>query len=105
MRISDWSSDVCSSDLGASPRFVDHFETNQLCNEAAASGLGIALCLPMVAERFIESRRLIACAPLRLPVGVAYQVHTLGATPAPGSTARIVKIGRASCRERVWQYV
>ena len=74
---------------GARPRIDDHFETNQLCNEAAASGLGITLCLPMVAERFIESRRLVACAPLRIPVDAAYHVHSL-APPQRGSTTATV---------------
>lgn len=75
---------------GPRPRFVDHFETNQLCNEAAASGFGIALCLPMVAERFIESGRLVACSPLRLPTGAAYHIYVAGNAPEEGSAASMM---------------
>jgi DNA-binding transcriptional LysR family regulator len=74
---------------GTRPRVIDHFETNQLCNEAAASGLGISLCLPLVAERFIEARRLIACIPTRLQTGAAYCVHWPEGT-APVGAARTV---------------
>lgn len=77
---------------GARPRVIDHFETNQLCNEAAASGLGVALCLPLVAERFIESGRLAACTPLRFPVGAAYQVYLAGPDPVVDDTAHVVMI-------------
>src|SRR3546814_5696258 len=63
MRISDWSSDVCSSDLGSRP--VGHVDVH----------VGL-----------LEARRLDA---------------ELG-----GATADVaVEIGRASCRERVCQYV
>lgn len=75
---------------GVVPQFVDHFETNQLASEAAASGLGVALGLPLVAERYLDSNRLIACAPLRLPTGAAYCVHSTGERPAKGSTADVV---------------
>ena len=66
---------------GARPQIDDHYETNQLCNEAAASGLGIALCLPMVTERFIERDRLRACVRQRYAIGASYQVHTLIESP------------------------
>lgn len=75
---------------GPRPKVVDHFETNQLCNEAAASGMGIALCLPMVSERFLDSGRLHACISQRLPIGTAYQVHTLERPNLPGSTLSLI---------------
>src|SRR3546814_79403 len=61
MLISDWSSDVCSSDL-----VVDH--------------------LLVFASRFLGSSLLRPCQLLGRPFG-------------------ILQIGRASCRERVCQYV
>jgi LysR family glycine cleavage system transcriptional activator len=76
---------------GARPQFVDHFETNQLCNEAAASGMGVALSLPLVSERFLDSCRLTACAAIRRPTGAAYYVHATEATLSGASTAGIVR--------------
>src|SRR3546814_2874680 len=71
MRISDWSSDVCSSDLkgGAECLFVDAFRY--------LSPVSLRCC-----------RCCIAGDHARLPFHV-----------------RCAEIGRASCRERVCQYV
>src|SRR3546814_3574395 len=69
MRISDWSSDVCSSDLGRS--------TGETCCRRHSSAIG--------------QRHLWHRAP---PV-----------FPRRRSAARSVELGRASCRERVCQYV
>src|SRR3546814_20237251 len=87
MRISDWSSDVCSSDLPDRPR-----PGLLLCRRPLAPGLqlgGQHRC-----DRFADH------AQLRYPgpgtVGNARD-------GAPEVAAR--QIGRASCRERVCQYV
>src|SRR3546814_10057540 len=74
MRISDWSSDVCSSDLQRQP-LQPH--------DAGGDRLGLAQT-PLVH------------AELRLP---ADQIMGPGIEVVPG------EIGRASCRERVCQYV
>src|SRR3546814_2869351 len=87
MRISDWSSDVCSSDL----QFQD-----------VIAGLH-AMELP-------NSRHaldLIAHGDLRQQVrapGFATRRH-VPYTRHPGRTSGVAQIGRASCRARVWQYV
>src|SRR3546814_10481981 len=73
MRISDWSSDVCSSDLA---------HVNALYDE-----LRIAL-------HAVWQRRWTALA-------AAWAICLLGWL----AVAQIPKIGRASCRERVCQYV
>src|SRR3546814_18357365 len=79
MRISDWSSDVCSSDLFA--RLVDARE--RLQRYAAAVILqGAAQILPVAAH---GERR--------------------GADRAAEIEGEDLEIGRASCRERVCQYV
>src|SRR3546814_7789376 len=70
MRISDWSSDVCSSDLHASVELVD-------------------------GEWRLDLDRLLALASERTK---AIFVNS------PGNPTGW-KIGRASCRERVCQYV
>src|SRR3546814_6563442 len=84
MRISDWSSDVCSSDL--CPVYIS------------------STCALSVPVRFHCSTN---CGCARLAIRVV-------TTPAAGSTTRAItassgeiqnKIGRASCRERVCQYV
>src|SRR3546814_4821780 len=85
MRISDWSSDVCSSDLGA-------------CG-GGACGSGE-----------LQSVRATAAAASSIrfekPHSLSYQDSTR--TKVPSITwvcDRSKKIGRASCRERVCQYV
>src|SRR3546814_9012003 len=74
MRISDWSSDVCSSDL-------------------AAQALGTDL-------RRTRLRLLVGTA-----IGVGGAVAVSGAIGFVGLIVPHLKIGRASCRERVCQYV
>src|SRR3546814_6842765 len=83
MRISDWSSDVCSSDLGAVrdinglkelPNFVSFVRSYDPSHHFGAMATGARLNSTMVGIN----------GPIR--IGKA-------------------KIGRASCRERVCQYV
>src|SRR3546814_4869061 len=84
MRISDWSSDVCSSDLlefGGLARGPDLLGRNEV------NAIVIIAAEP----------RLTACDPNR---GPGIRMPTLGVL-RPG----IQQIGRASCRERVCQYV
>src|SRR3546814_20570291 len=88
MRISDWSSDVCSSDLGAR----NNLETILASVQELATG---------TAEPQAEGRKLVierfeltnARAPLLVP--------QLGEKRA----VRMPEIGRTSCRESVCQYV
>src|SRR3546814_2087572 len=75
MRISDWSSDVCSSDL------------------AGAAGDLRLLLIGIVARH-----RLEVLAQELVVMEVA--LHELALI-----AARLVQLGRASCRERVCQYV
>src|SRR3546814_1976573 len=149
MRISDWSSDVCSSDLGVVPELAsrDHvrkllplirqtlaeagLEVGDLDGVAYTAGPGLvgallvgagvarslawALDLPAVGVHHMEGHLL---APLMEdpdpihgspePPFVALLVSggptQLVAVDAIGSY-RLLEIGRASCRERVCQYV
>src|SRR3546814_9938089 len=81
MRISDWSSDVCSSDL----------------TSASAVDLGMLLLVRAGSPEPVTVNAVFQCGPTR--------VHTRFA----GDYLRISmdgrEIGRASCRERVCQYV
>src|SRR3546814_2426849 len=78
MRISDWSSDVCSSDLDIN---------------ISDDGQGIS---------FVRDQNLFAVS---LADGRETQVTTDGSGNITCGTAEFVEIGRASCRERVCQYV
>ncbi len=60
---------------GPPPAVAARYDTNQLKNEAAASGLGVALATPMVAERFLADQRLVAFTRLRLPTDQSYCLH------------------------------
>src|SRR3546814_8033947 len=77
MRISDWSSDVCSSDLLSG-------------NQAVAAGLG---------DQDAGAGR-VALDLLAQPIDMGLE----GVGRDPGIVAPD-QIGRASCRERVCQYV
>src|SRR3546814_10252996 len=82
MRISDWSSDVCSSDLA-----FDRIGK-------ALVGLRIALRQPVLLGDVHGDADHMGAA-----IGIA---HHLRARPHPDIMA---EIGRASCRERECQYV
>src|SRR3546814_12290478 len=99
MRISDWSSDVCSSDLRASSR------------QAIAAPIGPQV-MPYRAWVRQPSGPL---RPLTLGSRLASGTRTLSKNSAEVTDARrlilcliscaLKQIGRASCRERVCQYV
>src|SRR3546814_12840459 len=98
MRISDWSSDVCSSDLFGveRPRFGDRPATRGGAEEgveAARRGL-------LAAELFDQPGRIEGDHPQILRARAFDEFFVRGRVerrPTP-------KIGRASCRERVGQY-
>src|SRR3546814_5313034 len=75
MRISDWSSDVCSSDLRCNQR-LDHGQEKEHLRLSLPAGWAPAL--------------------LAAQIGPARPLRNPGMAP---------EIGRASCRERVCQFV
>src|SRR3546814_9211271 len=83
MRISDWSSDVCSSDLLAEPALGEFQPFGHARQVAAIMGL---------------ERIGIVARPFQVRHVLARPVFEVG--EAEGG-----QIGRASCRERVCQYV
>src|SRR3546814_14991303 len=88
MRISDWSSDVCSSDLPAHVADIDgRFRRTVIGAVGQRERLGIARGNRRRPDRL---QRLRQCRLDRF--GPAPQHH-------------LQEIGRASCRERVCQYV
>src|SRR3546814_2976256 len=84
MRISDWSSDVCSSDLADIAR---HADCRALVEAAARAFGGVDIIVHAAAD--IPHGGLGHVDDERLEAGFA----------------SIAKIGRASCRERGWQSV
>src|SRR3546814_14161601 len=82
MRISDWSSDVCSSDLD-----VGSFD----------GGYGSAYLAKMVGQKFAREIFFLG------ETYTAEEMHQMGAVNKVVDHAE--QIGRASCRERVCQYV
>src|SRR3546814_4823111 len=87
MRISDWSSDVCSSDLRP---IIGHI----LADVAELKPEEVRL---VVGYRGDTVERYARSAFPNLPVRIVWQNEQLGLGHA--------EIGRASCRERVCQYV
>src|SRR3546814_14018513 len=115
MRISDWSSDVCSSDLDSRLRWQDCAVTWPTPKKArpkvtfasiiwpsasnASSGGSIWAMRPkpaagrlLVSPAWDVHDRLVFCKPVISPVDAAMRY-------------RIRQIVKASCRERVGQYV
>src|SRR3546814_5168684 len=87
MRISDWSSDVCSSDLNAAHMAQSGHRLNPP-EKSCRSALRDRLC------RTPETR-----------AGAAGNIPRSAAANSARWPAHIQKIGRASWRERVCQYV
>src|SRR3546814_1544807 len=90
MRISDWSSDVCSSDLA----YI-------ICPQRLAVGDSV------VAGERVDTKPGNAMLLGQMPVGTI--CHNVEMKPGKGGqiarSAGTYEIGRASCRERVCQYV
>src|SRR3546814_6767567 len=82
VRISDWSADVCSSDL-----FSDG---------------GVSFDAQTAIER---GERMVAEGADLIDVGGESTRPGARAVAVEEELARIIQIGRASCRERVCQYV
>src|SRR3546814_12366204 len=97
MRISDWSSDVCSSDLAKGTCVLENAarepEIVDLCNCLVAMGAHID---------GIGTETLTIEGVDRLH-GATYRV--MADRIEAGSYACAAEIGRASCRDRVCQYV
>src|SRR3546814_21053862 len=117
MRISDWSSDVCSSDLFGLERraifhagqrqrrkLVEEFKKVEIeLSDAIRDGIGKELLL----GREIRAGRIGAAASTPAIVIAIFLARRLGSSGPPAVIATHVtnQIGRASCRERGCQSV
>src|SRR3546814_12903978 len=104
MRISDWSSDVCSSDLKAlfgscrwlTDTLLPKFGIETTTVDATDNAAWEAAIRPNTEVFFFET-------PANPTMDVADLATICGIAKAHGIVS--VEIGRASCRERVCQYV
>src|SRR3546814_10164143 len=104
MRISDWSSDVCSSDLG----FVDVNQNSlQHVRYSNVFSLGDVCSAPnsKTAAAVRKQAPVVVRNLLRTMAGGAVEAGYDGYASCPLTTAYGKEIGRASWRERVCQYV
>src|SRR3546814_10916050 len=115
MRIGDWSSDVCSSDLPLGdcpmPRPFDHRQRRARVRGIAPRDrqldIGIALAPDQRAVRGqlrnVQRPIMREAQPLRRTIEFEARAALVLVLPLFGLFAR--EIGRGSWRERVWQYV
>src|SRR3546814_3368964 len=102
MRISDWSSDVCSSDLCVEVCPVDCFKQGRhflVIDPLQCIDCGV--CIPVCPVNAIYPSEQI---PPDQQDFIALNA-SLANDPAWGTILFKQEIGRASCRERVCQYV
>jgi DNA-binding transcriptional LysR family regulator len=74
---------------GKEPAFAAGFEIAHLMYEAAASGLGVALAVPLLTEPFMRDTRLRPCVEVRAPVGSGYHLYFSSAEHRKRSPVRI----------------
>src|SRR3546814_12087141 len=106
MRISDWSSDVCSSDLATAATIAEAYDAALKCDDVSAFGGIIAVNRPLdaaTAELISGIFTEVVCAPdadadARAVFAKKKNLRLLLTGGLPD------QIGRASCRERVCQY-
>src|SRR3546814_12267789 len=94
MRISDWSSDVCSSDLPAA--FDPRPRADRLAGRPRALGDAGGACGPQAAFAAAISWLVCRAVAVRARRDLPRRLDERVAGAA---------IGRASCRDRVWQFV
>src|SRR3546814_12879316 len=103
MRISDWSSDVCSSDLDARGRYI-HAVKSSFPADLRLDGLKIVVdCANGAAYQVAPSAFWELGAEV---VAIGVTPNGININDRCGSTSpQLLQIGRESCRERVCQYV
>src|SRR3546814_13494687 len=116
MRISDWSSDVCSSDLEARRRGNSVYFPDQVvpmlpetlsagvCSLKAGADRAAMACHLVIDKHGKVTSWRFARALVRLRANIAYE-HAQAAYDADAPREELDELGRASCRGRVCQYV
>src|SRR3546814_19203837 len=109
MRISDWSSDVCSSDLISQYRAMQKHWFQSRLRQLGKTQRGLAKHMGLDPSRVTEILNKSRGIKIEEAVEMADYLETslddlvtrLGSAVARG----VREIGRASCRERVGRYV
>src|SRR3546814_11925219 len=108
MRISDWSSDVCSSDLPS----IESIKFTRLCLIALVIRVTIRKAVTPGGDSVMEPQFLIRCIDRQLAgrPNVLILIRGIAASKLnlfghPTRPASLAEIGSASCRERVCQSV
>src|SRR3546814_11958957 len=102
MRISDWSSDVCSSDLAAVLRSAALLLLLMTCRAALAAAPQVVTIAGHPLTLYIGDDASLQTVNDQVPgTGQFYPSDSAESTPQTADA----EIGRASCRERVCQYV
>src|SRR3546814_21000005 len=102
MRISDWSSDVCSSDLLAPNTTLPAPQPNRLNDwTLQSSSANLAVTQAELAAKIVEKQIDIAKSQHYPTLSLRAQT---GSPSDRGLYYPNGQIGRASCRERVCQY-
>jgi len=68
-----WPAWLACAGYTGPPLAYAEFDTTHFVYESAASGLGVALAVPLLVDRFVRERRLAACR-FRAPAGVRYSL-------------------------------
>src|SRR3546814_17647553 len=105
MRISDWSSDVCSSDLTSELFFTDM--RVPVANRLGGEGEGFKMLMTKLSqERLTQAVRSICVCEAAIEWTVDYtsERKAFGGPMAAFQKTTFVQVGRASCREREWEY-
>src|SRR3546814_3826648 len=100
MRMSDWSSDVCSSDLEEHRLSRDREGRHGTVVDRETAGDHDK---PGIGARAVEQERRGHCSAVAEPAEPGKAAARIGCDPVPDLGG--LKLGRASCRERVCQYV
>src|SRR3546814_15901159 len=101
MRISDWSSDVCSSDLFNLDAFQHLFSANAVMGPFSRPSVSQSYVMKCSDGKWIA---LHLSSPPKFWPGLAAAMEKLALFDAERFATRAA-IGRASCRVRVCQYV
>src|SRR3546814_4686572 len=97
MRISDWSSDVCSSDLLYAAGLPIYL--------AIAGGIVLMFLFGLLAERLLLRKMVGQPIIMIVMLTLGLEIFLRGVGPGFLGASPKQKIGRASGRERVCQYV
>src|SRR3546814_16732105 len=109
MRISDWSSDVCSSDLRDPQRSAEAMTADGWLRTGDLGDideLGRLRITGRAKEQFKTSKgKYVAPAPIENLLGANSRIEAVCVAGADYAQPFALQIGRATCRERVCQYV